>query len=142
MGYVMKKKQLLKTIALGVTLVVSTMAIVVAFQTECKHQYGDWELIKEANCMEKGLARRVCKFDHLHYEEEEIPKLPHELGEVVVVKQATCEEKGHVITYCKYEINGEKHKRREEQTEALGHDYDEATGICKRTGCEKQKPLE
>ena len=137
----MTKKQLLKGIAVGLALVVSTVAIVVAFQTECNHQYGDWELIKEANCMEKGLARRVCKFDHLHYEEEEIPKLSHELGEVVVVKQATCEEKGHVITYCKYVINGEKHKRREEQPDALGHDYDEATGICKREGCGKEKPL-
>ena len=141
-GYAMEKKKLLKGIALGLALVLSTVAIVVAFTTECNHQFGDWEVIKESNCMEKGIARRVCKFDHLHYEEEEIAKLPHELGEVVVVKQPTCEEKGHKITYCKYEINGEKHKRREEQIDALGHDYDEATGICKREGCGKEKPQE
>ena len=138
----MEKKKLFKGIALGLTLVVSTTAIVVAFTTECKHQYGEWEVVKEAHCMEKGIARRICKFDHLHYEEEEIPKLPHELGEVVIVTKATCEEKGHKITYCKYEINGEKHKRREEQISELGHDYDEVTGICKRAGCGKEKPYE
>ena len=138
----MEKKKLFKGIALGLTLVVSTTAIVVAFTTECKHQYGEWEVVKEANCMEKGIARRICKFDHLHYEEEEIPKLPHELREVVIVTKATCEEKGHKITYCKYEINGEKHKRREEQISELGHDYDEVTGICKRAGCGKEKPYE
>ena len=124
------------------TLVISLVAIVIAFTTECNHQYGDWELIKEPNCMEKGIARRVCKFDHLHYEEEEIPKLPHEIGEVVVVLQPTCEESGHKITYCKYEVNGEKHKRREEPIAPLGHDYDETTGICKRSGCGKEKTQE
>ena len=39
------------------------------------HNWGEWEVIKQATVSEEGLMRRVCKNDTDHVEEEIIPKL-------------------------------------------------------------------
>ena len=37
------------------------------------HDWGDWEIVKEASETEDGLKRRVCKRNEEHFEEEVIP---------------------------------------------------------------------
>ena len=39
------------------------------------HDWGEWEVVKQATVSEEGLMRRVCRNDDSHVEEEIIPKL-------------------------------------------------------------------
>lgn len=65
----------------------------------CKHQYGDWEVKKEASCSEAGLEERTCS-ECGQTESREIPMTEHTYGDWEVTKAATCQEKGKETATC------------------------------------------
>lgn len=48
--------------------------------TECTHEWGEWETLQEASCISVGLKERTCKLCE-ETEEEPIPALGHNYGE-------------------------------------------------------------
>ncbi len=56
------------------------------------HAYGDWQVVTEASCTEKGLEKRICKCGK--EEIREIAALGHNYGEWQTETAATCTENG------------------------------------------------
>ena len=48
---------------------------------ECKHEWGEWETVKEATCETKGKEVRVCKLDPTHTEEKTTALTDHLYGD-------------------------------------------------------------
>lgn len=99
------------------------------------HNYGDWEVTREATCTEEGLKTRRCTHnasDRTRYctaaETEVIAALGHKLAYHAAV-EPTCEESGNIeYWYCetcgKYFTNEECTEETDNvMLEALGHDW-------------------
>ena len=83
------------------------------------HDFGEWEMVKEATETETGLAKRSCK----RCKEEEtksIPTTDHVHKYTEVVTEPTCTEKGYTTYTC---ACGDSYV--DTYTNALGHDYEE-----------------
>ncbi|NLI59329.1 MAG: hypothetical protein GX387_12600 [Clostridium sp.] len=65
--------------------------------SECDHEYGPWEIIKEPTCTEKGIRESICTRCSVKITEE-IPERMHIiLGDM---RSPTCTEEGLVEEYC------------------------------------------
>ena len=98
------------------------------------HEYGEWEIIKEATCHETGIKRRYCKCGH--YEEEIIEKIKHEYESIIT--PPTCTEKGfttHTCIHCQDSYI-------DSYVDALGHEYGEweiiKEATCNETGIKRR----
>ncbi len=81
-----------------------------------KHIYGDWTVLSEPNCVEKGSQEHHCKICQLR-EEAEIDPLGHTYGDWTVIRPVTCleeSERTRTCQVCGYEDD--------EITPAPGHD--------------------
>ncbi len=68
---------------------------------EHEHSWGEWQVIKEATCIESGEEQRVCELDSEHTETREIAKKAHELDKIARV-EATTSKAGNIEYYkCK-----------------------------------------
>lgn len=70
------------------------------------HDYGNWEIVKDATETEEGLKQRTCKNDSNHVETDVIPKKAH-VTHVAdpakdVVVEPTCTKAGKKTQYCYY----------------------------------------
>lgn len=63
------------------------------------HTYGEWDVVKEANCLEDGKRVRICSVCN-HQEEEVIAALGHDFGDYQLVSPATCEIGGKEERKC------------------------------------------
>lgn len=57
----------------------------------------NWEVIKEATCVEDGIKRTLIKGE---YVEETIPALGHDYGDWTTINEPTCEDMGYKIRTC------------------------------------------
>lgn len=84
---------------------------------ECEtHDYGVWEIAKEAKCEEKGLKERTCIICG-NVDRMEVDALGHDYKDAADqsgAKNATCKETGTVITECS--VCGNKSTRTAEKT--------------------------
>lgn len=84
------------------------------------HAFGDWVLLGDVQCLEKGAERRDCEICDAH-ETREIELIEHDFE--TVITDATCLEKGYTTytcTRCNYSYT-------DTEVEALGHDMSEWT---------------
>ncbi len=86
------------------------------------HEYGEWEVIKEATCTENGVRQRYCACGEI--QKDEIPMVDHVLVDVSAI-EPTCITKGNTegqeCIYCDYTTVKE--------IDMLGHELDEGTVI-------------
>jgi hypothetical protein len=69
------------------------------FGTEHTHQFGEWDVVKEASCTEDGNRTRFCSCGES--EKETLPKIGH-TEEILPGKTATCTEDGYTDSvHCK-----------------------------------------
>ncbi len=100
---------------------------------ENNHDWGEWAVVTEATCTEKGLEKRVCKHNEEHVETREIEATGHDY--TTVVTAPTCTEKGYTTYTCK----NCNHTYTANETEAIGHDlvhHDGKPATCTETGYE------
>ena len=65
-----------------------------------EHEFGEWEITKQATCTEEGIRTHACK--ECGYEESEsVEKSEHVLSDWIVRKDATCTESGLKVKICK-----------------------------------------
>lgn len=83
----------------------------------CTHSYGNWNILKEANCLEDGQRERSCNICSFK-QTETIQKLGHNLSQMQIIKEATCEENGYKEASCTRCLE----KKREDIVK-LGHTY-------------------
>ena len=67
---------------------------------ECKHSYGNWQMVKTPSCQEEGLEMRICEFDRYHIEERKIEKIGHSFENYVPNGDATCRKSGTKTACC------------------------------------------
>jgi len=79
------------------------------------HSYGDWYVVNEPSCIEKGLEQRDCSCGHSETRETEA----HGHNYVSVVTDPTCIEQGYTTHTC--ETCGDSYK--DTYIEATGHSY-------------------
>ncbi len=91
------------------------------------HEYGEWVVLNDATCTNKGLKGRDCKSCPA-FEREEIEQLAHEYVASYNVVEPTCNNAGAKLYTCKYckDI-------KTESIVALGHSF--SNGVCTR--CEE-----
>ena len=63
------------------------------------HDFGEFELVREATCTEVG-SREGCCVRCGEVVEEEIPKKEHSMGGKKIIKEATCEAPGEIELKC------------------------------------------
>ncbi|MBS5023495.1 MAG: hypothetical protein KH054_10115, partial [Firmicutes bacterium] len=62
--------------------------------TDCKHTYGKWVIVKEPTCTEQGSRERTCtKCENKETESIQATGV-HTYGKWVTVKEPTCTEQG------------------------------------------------
>lgn len=97
------------------------------------HDWGGWEVVTSATCLESGEEERVCKRDE-YAETREIAALGHDWNEWKTINDATCEDAGSKARVCK---NDPAHIERE-TLDPLDHDWLPATydapETCSRCG--------
>lgn len=84
------------------------------------HTFGEWVVLGEVQCLEKGAERRDCEICDVH-ETREIELVEHDYE--AVITDATCLEKGHTTYTCTR--CGDSYT--DTEVEALGHDMSEWT---------------
>ena len=84
-----------------------------------KHEYGEWEIVKNATCIENGEENRTCACGE--NEIRTIAALGHEYGETITAP--TCTGKGYTIHTCSRCNDTYK----DNEVNALGHKYGEWT---------------
>lgn len=84
-----------------------------------EHEYGEWEIVKNATCIENGEENRTCACGE--NEIRTIAALGHEYGETITAP--TCTEKGYTIHTCSRCNDTYK----DNEVNALGHKYGEWT---------------
>lgn len=112
------------------------------------HDWGSWEIVKEATCIEEGVAQRVCKNNSKHIETLPIPATGEHSYVISLTVAPTCEESGFVVHTCK----GCGASYRDSFVAPIGHVWDEGHHIdptctepggtlytCTREGCGKTK---
>ena len=93
------------------------------FTTEMgQHNWGEWETVKEADCLNDGLEKRVCKNDSSHVEENILKASGHTEEEIPAVAP-TCTEDG-LKAGVKCSVCGEVLTAQETDPK-LGHDMGE-----------------
>lgn len=101
------------------------------------HDFGEWELTKEATCISYGEERRVCLRDPQHIETRQTDKCGHSMSAWKVERAATCETDGAEYRSCSVCNAVEKRK-----TEAIGHKFGEWVQVtsptCTEDGLEKR----
>lgn len=98
---VMKKKLLL------FLLLTMTVALC-ACKRPCEvHAFGEWEILKEATCIEDGERTRSCLNCDDAVEIETLPAVGHKYGRWENTQKATCIEEGVQIRKCKICANEE-----------------------------------
>ena len=63
-----------------------------------KHEFGEWQAVKEATCTEDGLEVRVCECGE--EESRSIDKVKHEYTAREEIVEPTCTEQGYTTRYC------------------------------------------
>ena len=76
-------------------------------QSQCSHEWGKWQITKEATCTKKGSRYRLCNKCGIR-DEQTIKATGHEWGKWKVTKEATCAREGTRTRTCK--VCGEKQK--------------------------------
>lgn len=71
------------------------------------HSFGEWVIIKDATCSEKGMKMRSCSCHES--ETDYILFADHSFGDWIIVKEATCNDVGLETAVCKT-CNAEKNK--------------------------------
>lgn len=66
----------------------------------CKHDWSEWEIIKEVTCTEKGKRTRTCSICG-EVKTESIKAPGHKWSKWKVVEEATCKEQGERTRTCK-----------------------------------------
>ena len=97
------------------------------------HEYGEWVVLNDATCTNKGLKGRDCKSCPA-FEREEREQLAHEYVASYNVLEPTCNNAGAKLYTCKYckDI-------KTESIVALGHSFE--NGVCTRCNeLEKEIP--
>ena len=98
---------------------------------ECTHEFGEWEVILEATCTQKGKQVRVCSLC-MHIENSDIDLKAHTV-ETLVKVDPTCKSEG--------KTEGEKCSicqsvlKAQEPIPTISHNYDK--GICTMCGAEE-----
>lgn len=67
--------------------------------SDCGHRYGDWQIVREANCTENGEQIRRCIMCN-NVETEEISALGHRWGGDVVISELSCTTDGVTRKTC------------------------------------------
>lgn len=71
--------------------------------TSCSHVWGEWQLEKEASCVEEGVKFRTCTLDETHVEKENFAARGHDYGNTgICIKceaQATIPQADPAATY-------------------------------------------
>ncbi len=106
---------------LYVLLVITTLFLFSSCQHV--HEFGNWNTVKSATCIEEGLQERYCSCGEK--QSNTVAALGHEFGNWNTVKSATCIEEGLQERYCSC---GEKQSN---TVAALGHQYQKGTcNVC------------
>lgn len=92
------------------------------------HEWGEWTVVKEAKCTEKGTEQRVCKHDEKHVETRDIEALGHHYETTVVAPK--CEELGYTLHTC----SRCKDSYKDTYVDAIGHNWGEWQ-IVQRSTC-------
>ncbi len=79
------------------------------------HNFGEWEVIREANCSNAGEKQRVCLNDATHVQTDVIDIIAdaHNFGEWEVIREANCSDAGEKQRVC---LNDATHV----QTDVIG----------------------
>ena len=117
-------KKLLCIVILSFMLVcLFTSCDIINFHT---HNYGEWQTVKTATCVEYGINERYCECGDR--QTQTIYALGHQYGEWVITEVATCTEIGSKERYCEC---GDKQTQ---NISATGHQYSEWV-ITKEVTC-------
>ena len=87
------------------------------FVSALGHDFGEWEIVKEATCFDDGEEQRICKNDQTHIEKRIIDRLSHNF--VANVTSPSCESAGYTTYTCS--VCGYSYKS--DIVSALEHDY-------------------
>ena len=99
--------------------------------TSCDHTFGDWKVIKEADCENDGEKERACTFCGAK-ETEKISSGGHSFSEWTATKEADCENDGEKERSCAFCGTKETEKISSE-----GHSFGEWT-VTKEADCENE----
>jgi len=98
---------------------------------ECTHKFGEWEVVLEATCTQKGKQVRVCSLC-MHIENSDIEfksHTPETLSRVDPTCKAEGKTEGEQCAVCKTVLKAQ------EPISAIPHDYD--NGVCTMCGAEE-----
>ena len=103
---------------------------------ECKHEYGDWIVDKEATCEQDGSHHRDCK-NCTESETEPIPATGHSYSaELQMVKEPSCSEEGEQAYVCSV-CGAQKDNVTVDKTEhTFGEWKQESVANCTKEGVE------
>lgn len=98
---------------------------------ECTHKFGEWEVILEATCTQKGKQVRVCSLC-MHIENSDIELKAHTI-ETLAKVEPTCKAEGKTegvkCSVCQSILKAQ------EPISTISHNYD--NGICTMCGAEE-----
>ena len=98
------------------------------------HDWGAWQVTKEAGCTTEGTEQRVCAHDSSHVETRSISAIGHDWGSWSVATQPSCTRTGTEKRVCRHDSSHVETR----DIAALGHDFAEATysvpATCRRCG--------
>ena len=115
-------KRIISSIILIIMLISSLSACF------CKHEFGEWSVMKESTCIENGTENRKCNLCDV-IEEREISTLAeHTYGDWNETKKATCTEEGEKEQKCNV-----CQKIQTEIIAIIEHDWEKATCTSPKT---------